>query len=442
MAASDNRIQIPGSVTSFRINLLALLCFLAGLYGINVFNGSTIEPNHARLIIYKMCFLLLCWSVPVVVLELFYFKRLRNFDRNRLSLRRALIKTVGLYLTLTLCGLVYWIFPEYHGSFYNPYWEVLKLIGPFVLTASLPYFYLADGYIKNPKDGYHEMGCLALRINKTPEAEVFKQHLLGWLVKLFFLPLMTVYLYNTTRYFSGLDTAQLFTNFTRFYDFAWELVFAVDLVIVTAGYILTLKLLDSHIRTSEPTVGGWLVAIICYEPFWSAVSVGYLAYNKDSYNWGNWLAGNDLATMIWGSMILLLISIYSLSSVAFGIRFSNLTHRGIITNGPYRYTKHPAYLSKNLSWWLIAIPFISTSGNITTILQSCLMLMTLNMVYYLRAKTEERHLAWDETYCQYQLAIAQHGIIGRMHRMLAGLVYTSTGRKKKVLPVRSNRRKN
>ncbi len=103
MAASDNRIQIPDSVTSFRINLLALVCFLAGLYGINVFNGSTIEPNHARLIIYKMCFLLLCWSVPVVVLELFDCKRLRDFDRSQVSLRRVLIMATGLYLTVSLC---------------------------------------------------------------------------------------------------------------------------------------------------------------------------------------------------------------------------------------------------------------------------------------------------------------------------------------------------
>jgi len=197
-------------------------------------------------------------------------------------------------------------------------------------------------------------------------------------------------------------------------------VCAVDLVIVTAGYILTLKLLDSHIRTSESTVGGWLVAIICYEPFWSAVSVGYLAYNKDNYNWGNWLAGNDIATMIWGGMILLLITIYSLSSVAFGIRFSNLTHRGIITTGPYRYCKHPAYLSKNMSWWLVAIPFISTSGDISLIIQSCLMLLVLNAIYYLRAKTEEQHLSWDETYRQYLSAIEQRGLWAKSKRLIKG----------------------
>jgi protein-S-isoprenylcysteine O-methyltransferase Ste14 len=80
----------------------------------------------------------------------------------------------------------------------------------------------------------------------------------------------------------------------------------------------------------------------------------------------------------------------SLSSIAFGIRFSNLTHRGIITNGPYRYTRHPAYISKNLSWWLIAIPFIVVNDNDTASQQACLMLFGMNAIYYMRAKNRRK----------------------------------------------------
>ncbi len=155
MSASNNSIPIPQSVTSFRINLFALLCFLAGLYTINTFNGSAFEANHSRLMLYKLCFLLLCWSLPVIVLELLYFRRLRHFDRSRLDWRRALIKTLGLYITLALCGLVYWVFPEYHGSFYNPYWELLRLLAPLVLIGSLPYFYLSDACLQEQNDGYY-----------------------------------------------------------------------------------------------------------------------------------------------------------------------------------------------------------------------------------------------------------------------------------------------
>jgi hypothetical protein len=115
-------------------------------------------------------------------------------------------------------------------------------------------------------------------------------------------------------------------------------------------------------------------------------------------------------------MILLLVAIYVWSTIAFGARFSNLTHRGIITNGPYRYSKHPAYLSKNLSWWLISTPFM-LSGNAAQSLRACILLCMLNGIYYLRAKTEERHLSLDPVYRQYVLWIEQHGLLRRLDRI-------------------------
>ena len=92
--------------------------------------------------------------------------------------------------------------------------------------------------------------------------------------------------------------------------------------------------------------------------------------------------------------------VYVWATIAFGARFSNLTHRGIITNGPYRYTKHPAYLAKNLSWWLISTPFMLT-GSVEGTLRRCLLLGLLNLIYYFRAKTEERHLSLDPVYQRY-----------------------------------------
>ena len=362
---------------------------------------------------------MLCWGLPVIILEYFYFRRLKQFDRSRLDIRRALVKTLALYSTLSIIALVYWITPEYHGSFYKPYWELLRVVLPVVLIGSLPYFYLADGFIEDSKDSYSVLGLRILGARQNDDTAIIRNHFLGWLVKLFFLPLMAVYMYNTTRYFVNADPAQVFSNFRLFYQFAWELIFAIDLIIVTIGYLLTLKILDSHIRTTEPTVGGWVSAIVCYEPFWAAVSASYLAYNKDNYSWGSWLGSNETGYLIWGCAILILITIYSLSSIAFGIRFSNLTHRGIITNGPYRYSKHPAYISKNLSWWLIAIPFIFVNDNYTASLQACLMLLGVNAIYYMRAKTEERHLSWDETYQQYAQAIEQQGLFAKVKRLFS-----------------------
>ena len=73
-----------------------------------------------------------------------------------------------------------------------------------------------------------------------------------------------------------------------------------------------------------------------------------------------------------------MLSVYGWAALSFGIRFSNLTHRGIITSGPYRFTKHPAYVAKNISWWLISIPFLPADGSPFTALQLCLGLAGIN----------------------------------------------------------------
>lgn len=412
---------LPKSATSFRINLVALACLLTGFWVLNGVSQTFFEitGNPADAATLELLFLLATWSAPVIVLERLFQKRGWQFSRQRLSISRALTKVLGFYVTLAVCGLTYWIFPEYHGSFYEPYWNLLRWLALPVLIGCIPYFYFIDGFFEKPEDGYFAVGRLLLAAQRPARPSAFSQHALGWLVKLFFLPLMTVYLQQATVYLASVDLQQGLTGFIPFYDLAWQVIFAVDLAVVTAGYLLALRLLDAHIRSSESTVGGWLVALICYQPFWSAISVGYLAYNKDNYSWGNWLAGNDLATMLWGSAILVLITIYSLSSVAFGIRFSNLTHRGVITSGPYRLTKHPAYLSKNLSWWLIAVPFIATPNNWLDAVQACCMLIGLNLIYLARAITEERHLSWDPTYRSYQAALATDGLFPRFERLVS-----------------------
>ena len=84
--------------------------------------------------------------------------------------------------------------------------------------------------------------------------------------------------------------------------------------------------------------------------------------------------------------------------------------------------KHPAYISKNISWWLISIPFISYEGFDVAIKHSLLLLL-LNVIYYLRAKTEERHLSLDPVYVQYATAMNERGIFKNIYRLLPFLKY-------------------
>ena len=122
-------------------------------------------------------------------------------------------------------------------------------------------------------------------------------------------------------------------------------------------------------------------------------------------------AGRILTVLV---PLAVLTGVYAWATVAFGLRFSNLTHRGIITNGPYRFTKHPAYLAKNLFWWLFALPFLTLSGSWTEGLRNTVLMGVVSGVYYWRARTEERHLGADPAYRAYAAWMDRHGPVPRL----------------------------
>ncbi len=114
--------------------------------------------------------------------------------------------------------------------------------------------------------------------------------------------------------------------------------------------------------------------------------------------------------------------------MAFGIRFSNLTYRGVITNGPYRFTRHPAYVSKNLFWWCSVMPFLVTTGDWVDAVRNTFFLLCVNAIYYWRARTEEAHLlAEDAKYREYYAWMAQHGWLTKRLGWFGRLLRSQTG---------------
>jgi protein-S-isoprenylcysteine O-methyltransferase Ste14 len=180
-----------------------------------------------------------------------------------------------------------------------------------------------------------------------------------------------------------------------------------------------MKPLDAHIRSANPYAAGWTAALICYPPF--ILMDGPLNYypgTAGENGWTHWLEGAPLALAFMGFLLVLLTGIYAWATVAFGIRFSNLTHRGILTHGPYAWSKHPAYLAKNLFWWLAAMPFLATTGNPVDMVRNTALLAIVSGVYYWRARTEERHLGADPDYRDYAAWMERNGPIPKLLRRL------------------------
>jgi protein-S-isoprenylcysteine O-methyltransferase Ste14 len=338
-----------------------------------------------------------------------------------LDLRRAGVRICGVIATLGVVALVYWLFPEYSGNFYDPYWRFLRSMAPLLLV--MPFYLLwADTRLRDPHDEYYAFGSLIVGRWATADGAQIRRLLLGWTVKGFFLPLMTVYLAGEIQSLRGaLGDVASNHALMPIYQVFYHLSYTVDLLFCVVGYGAAIRLFDSQIRSVEPTVAGWVVALICYQPFYSVIGRFYLQYD-DGIFWDNWLQHWPAVRAAWAAVIIALTVIYAICTVSFGLRFSNLTHRGIITGGPYRFTKHPAYLAKNLSWWLISVPFISDQG-VSVALRNCLLLGLLNAVYYARARTEERHLSRDPQYVAYALWIGEHGLLRHLARALPFMRY-------------------
>jgi protein-S-isoprenylcysteine O-methyltransferase Ste14 len=93
-------------------------------------------------------------------------------------------------------------------------------------------------------------------------------------------------------------------------------------------------------------------------------------------------------------VLLALLAVYAWSAVSLNFKASNLTHRGIISHGPYRYFRHPAYTCKVLAWWIGMVPPLYVAAQ-SSLWQALLMTGSMfgwSVIYYMRALTEEDHL--------------------------------------------------
>ena len=228
------------------------------------------------------------------------------------------------------------------------------------------------------------------------------------------------------------DPAAVLDNPVAFGMLIVSFLFLIDVQIGTVGYLLTLRPLDAHIRSGNPFLGGWIAALICYPPFVVGIigeNSQIINYKVNAAGWGHWFAGNEAMLWMWAAWLVFLTAIYAWATFAFGIRFSNLTYRGVLTNGPYRYTRHPAYLSKNLFWWCTVMPFLVTSGSAMDAVRNCVFLLLVNGIYYWRARTEEAHLlAEDPKYREYYDWMEENGVItSRLSRLQRRLFSRGSG---------------
>lgn len=432
--------KLPPSASSFAINLSAGIVFLVSVFiGARVFDHPDVMYVAVGAVVVSFLWILGC--------ELFFLKvhkrenagvrqRGKSFNKGRVA-----IKLCAFYMTLFLAGVVYHAIPEYEHEFYTEFFRAVRAVVPVVLVGGSAYIAWFDGRMKEPEDGLWHFGCLLLGRWKDADEEKVAAYGRSVLMRYYFIPCMFGYLvYYAGFIVNGVDPYILqhtkdvayFRGIELFRMTLWVYFFfaTIDVLFGMIGYVATFRAVDTHIRSTEPTVLGWVVCLICYSPFFDfMVATTFIQGLYGHPHWFNWFAGHDTLLTVWGVLTVIAMCLESFATMTFGMRFSNLTYRGLIATGPFRYTRHPQYVAKVVNRLLVLVPFLSSDG-IQGFLVSMTPFCAICLIYYLRAKTEENHLSRYPEYVQYAKYIDKHGIFRFLNKVCPFLVFSEAKAKK------------
>ena len=414
----------PASAVSGGVGLAGMAGLLAWAAIARMFQFS--GPNAA------LCAVVAC-AGPMLLWSLLVDKVHRNpstgidWDRPARPLSEtldiSLVKLTGLWATWAAIAFVYFSARWYWDGLYLFSMKVIGYGAIPLFILSVPYVIWLDRRLRQPLDGAWHFGQLLLSGGGEVDRETLYDHFRSWTIKAFFSAFMIAIVpggwFNTITP----SAAQILENPVTLSLWLIIVMFMIDVTFATAGYVLTMKPLDAHIRSGNPYAAGWVAALICYPPFILMNPGGPLDYHTGTAGanaWVYWLDGHPFLLTALGAILVFLTAVYAWATVAFGIRFSNLTHRGILTHGPYAWTKHPAYVSKNLFWWLAVMPYCATSGSLADMVRNSVILAIISGIYYWRAKTEEKHLSADPAYRAYAEWMERHAPLPRLIRKLKG----------------------
>lgn len=426
--------SLPPSASSFLINLFGGFCYIA-----SVVISLKIDPQ--REIIHLCLTGLLSALIPIVLCELFFLKvhRRKRVDlhppRNK-SRERLAVKLLGYYATLAFVFFLYVLIPEYDKAFYQDALMILLFAMVAYMIGGWLYITEFDPRLKDPEDGYWNFGNALLGRWKKIDRRKLTAHFRSTILRAYFLPVMLCYfVFWTSMFMSERDAlVQEAMPDMAAVSGIWIIkimimiyfVFAcINSLFATIGYLMATKALDSDIQSTDPTFFGWFICLICYAPFWEVLFIqSYFLSLYDNPAWHEWLAGFPIWVIAtWGVLTISFMCLESFTTLTFGMRFSNLTYRGLITEGPLRFTKHPQYVFKMLNRFFCLMPFLSPFG-LFGMAQNMIMFAGLCMIYFFRARTEENHLSRYPEYVEYANWMNRHGALKRLADRLPFLHYS------------------
>jgi protein-S-isoprenylcysteine O-methyltransferase Ste14 len=335
------------------------------------------------------------------------------------------------------------------GGYYKPWFTIMDTIRSVYVYGGLPYVIFTRALQYSPKSDPKQAAFTVIKalrrlldrvspsilgaldraipggIGKTRPFDRFdRTALLGLVVKGFYVPLMTVFfvdqfthLVKNFSWMTGPNFSLAAVNLRDVHNVSHSFIFAVDVGLAWCGYVVSSRWIKNTTFSAEPTFWGWFVAVACYPPHNRLLGVYYGTPGEDAF----FAIPNPRVVTFFAILSILSFCVYTSATVVFGLRFSNVTHRGVITTGPDAYIRHPAYASKNFSWWCVMLPFVlwqiwnnhnNDPAHMWEPALQILGMFLMSFIYYQRALTEERHLARDPEYRKYMEKVPYRFIPG------------------------------
>lgn len=334
-------------------------------------------------------------------------------------LKSTLYRFVALFIPILIFYAATHSLGYYASSkLFKPALEFFEILVAIYAVLGIPYIYITLSYRGAAKYEYGDYAILTILMFKsiyklsTSENKVvmakyktilanrrISKVMLVYIVNFFFSTLMCRFVVTEfealrlafDHLFSAAYHSYTYSNkLYTWHQIIFNSIFLVDVSIAIVGYTVASRWLQNRTKSVDGTMFGWWVAIACYPPFNTMISsIFFGGANVHSLD----LSDAVLTFIVYASLAMYMLYVWG--TVALGFRFSNLTNRGIVSSGPYRFVRHPAYISKNISWWLEApAAFFSPLAAVSMIFW--------NIIYTLRAITEERHLSQDVNYESYK----------------------------------------
>lgn len=348
--------------------------------------------------------LLIC-AMPLLLMAYLQnpYKRNKN-NLNPANKMRVKSKIIVLLLQFVAIYIYAFIVTQIGLADYATFVTDLFLCFPLIIILTIGYVYFVDRRLLEPEDDYAKIGAM---LNKKIALDkiVLQKFLLKTAVKIVFVPFMysgflgnLSLLLNTEWQLNASAVSLLLFNFG----------ISIDMLIGIFGYLFSSAMINNQIIDTDSNFLGWLFALLCYPPLvWIMRQVND---QQDSLIWSDILPPDSVIFWLMFIVINLTWVIYWLATFEFGMTFSNLSYRRLIDKGVYRYTKHPAYIAKNIYWWLYTLPFMGVAFVSVEWWKNILGLIFVSLIYYGRAKSEERHLMKFAEYRAYSQEIDKRGV--------------------------------